>query len=326
MIKELFYDNIYLGGRMNFTNNENSMKDLGKLVLITAGMGLLGIYFLGILLFFYPMLFLESSVKNGIGKTMGAMALSALLIGLFTNIMAGVSLFFTFAPMVLIFHYGIFNNKSYKVVVVLMIIVLALSVISLQLGLTPLGSFDIDEIIDSIVHLEIEGLEEELSNLELSRLQDNLRYVLEFSISILPGIFLILIGLMAYINYVFAARRLLRQGILINQPPIFPMFQVPRVSILIFGLFIGLSFLLRQGGIEYYKEVYLNTLVIFGFLYFLNGFALVNFLLLRTRLGTFGRVIIYMIIIFFVPVTLLVTFAGLIDALLNFRKARVKKE
>lgn len=316
----------YHGGIME--NKENKeFKGLGILVLVTTAIGLMGLTFSSILLFFYPMLFLESSIKNGIGKTLGVMAISSLIVGLFiSNPMAGMSLFFVFAPMILIFNYSILRGKSYKVVVALMLIVLILSVASLQFGVTPLGSIDVEEFIDTLVNFELEGTEGELSNLELSRLEENLRYVFEFTVSILPGMLLILFGALVYINYSFAARRLLRQGILINQPPVFPLFQVPRYSILILGVLIGLSYVLKTMEIEYYKTVYLNAIVVFGFLYFINGMALVNNLLLRTKLGSFARILIYMIIIFFPPVTVIVAAAGLIDALINFRKVRIKRE
>lgn len=316
----------YHGGIMEIKDN-NELKSLGILVLITSAIGLMGLTFSGVLLFFYPMLFLESSIKNGIGKTLGVMAISSLLIGLFiSNIVGGMSLFFVFAPMILIFHYTILRGKSYKVVFALMLIVLILSVASIQLGVTPIGSINVEEFIDTLVNFELEGTEGDLSNLELSRLEDNLRYVFEFTLSILPGMLLILFGALVYINYSFAGRRLLRQGILINQPPVFPLFQVPRYSILIFGILIGISVILNTMEIEYYKPVYLNAIVVFGFLYFINGMALVNNLLLRTKLKSFGRILIYMIIIFFPPVTVVVAVGGLVDALINFREVRIKRE
>lgn len=300
--------------------------ELGKLGLFGLALGFLGFTFFGILYIFFPMLFMESSIKNGIVATMGVMLGISILLGLIFGMLAGLSLFFVFAPMVLIFHYMVTTKKGYMATLALMVIVLILSSTSLQLGLSPLSSINLDEISEELIQTQIESVDENLTGLEASRLEDNLRLISEFSIKVIPGMFFIFVLVTVYINYVLAGRRLLRWGILINQPPIFGNLQLPRVSILFLGALIGVVVILQNMGMEIYEIIYLNTLVIFGFLFFINGMSLVSYFLNRRRVSAFIKSLVFLVAIFFVPAGGIIVILGLLDALINFRKIKIKRE
>lgn len=310
---------------MDFKNQEKYM-ELGKLGLFGLVLGFLGYTFFGILYIFFPMLFMESSVKNGILPTMGVMLGISVVLGLFFGMLAGLSLFFVFAPMVLVFHYMVTTRRGFMATLVMMSLVLTLSTASLQFGLSPIGSINLEEISEEMIQTQLESVEENLTALEASRLEDNLRFISEMSIKLIPSMFFIFILVTVYLNYVLAGRRLLRSGILINQPPIFGNLQLPRISILVFGILIGGVLILQNSGVELYEVIYLNILVVFGFLFFVNGFALVSFLLNKTKMPNFFKTFILLGILLFVPAGAVVALIGVADALINFRKIRIKRE
>lgn len=310
---------------MEFKDQEN-YKELGKLLLMGVVVGFLGYTFFGIFYIFFPMLFMESSVKNGILPTMGVMLGVSVIVGLIFNLLAGLSLFFVFAPMILAFHYMVTSKKGYMPTLILMVVALTLSSVSLQLGLTPLGSVNIEEISEELIQTQIDGIDEDLTGLEASRLEENLRFINEMSIKLIPGLFFIFILIIVYLNYVMVGRRLLRQGILINQPPIFSNLQLPRISILIFGIIIGVVLILQNSGMEIYEVIYLNSIMVFGLLFYVNGLALVSNLLGRVKMLNFIKTFIILAMVFFIPAGAVALILGVLDTLVNFRKIRIKRE
>lgn len=306
--------------------NQDNFINLIKIAMYSLFIGYLGYSFAGVILIFYPMLFMESTIKNGLIPTILAMLATSVILGLLINLLAGLALFFVFAPMVLIFHYCVESKKSYMFTLILMVIVLAASFTSYQMGITRIESLDLEAFIDNVVEMQVENLDSNLSNLELSRYEDNLRMIYEYSIILVPGITLIILGLTVYLNYVFVGRRLLVQGVLINQPPLFSNFQLPRVSIIIFGAFIAAILLMRYLGLDYYSEIYLNTIAVFGFIYFVNGLALFSNFLIRLRIPNLGRMLVYVTCFMFPPVGIVVAVLGLLDALIYFRRISIKRE
>lgn len=310
---------------MEFKNQEK-YSQLGKLGLLGLVFGFLGYSFFGIFFLFFPMPFMESSVRNGIVPALGTMLGVSLALGLAFGILSGLSLFFVFGPLVLIFHYMVESKKTFAMTLLAMTLVLLLSFFSLQLGLTPLETIDFEKLSEEIIEIQMSTVEEGLSALESDRLEYNLRKINEITIKILPGIFFIFILFTVYINYVLVGRRLLRSGILINQPPLFGNLQLPRLSILALGLVIGLALALQAMGYEIYKIIYLNALVIFGFLFLINGLSMVSYFLNRLRIPNIFRTIFLLGLVLFAPAGAILIIVGLLDALVNFRKININRK
>lgn len=307
-------------------SNNSKFIDMLKLTFVAILLGSLGVNMLGILLMFFPAIFMESSIKNGLFPTLLSMFLSSLIIGLTSKILTGLSLFFVYAPMILAFHYAVVNKKSFRFTLILMVVVLLLSNISLQMGLTPLESLNFDDFIEDASNFVLEELEGTMTNFELGRVQDEIREILKLSVSLIPAMMLIFVVMIVYINYVIAGRRLIYSKILIAQPPNFSDLQIPRFMLLIFGALIGVVIILRTAGFAYYREVYLNIVLIFAFLYTVNGLACVAYFLNKRRAGGFKRFFVYFLIFVFAPILFIITVLGFIDSLVYFRRLKMRRD
>lgn len=306
--------------------NQEKFINLAKLAVYSLLIGYIGYSFAGLVLIFYPMMFMESTIKDGLVPTIITMLITSVILGLLINLLAGLALFFVFGPMVLIFHYCVETKKSYSFTLIVMILVLVISFTSYQIGITPIESVDLGSFIDNVVDVQVENLDDTMTNLEISRFEDNLRLIYEYSIMLIPGLMLIILSLTAFINYLLAGRRLLVRGILINQPPLFSNLQLPRVSILVFGVVIGIILLMRYLGLDFYSQVYFNTIAVFGFMYFVNGLALFSNFLIRLKVPNFGRMLVYTTAVLFPPIGAIVAILGLADALFYFRRISIKRE
>lgn len=304
----------------------DNLINLIRTTMYSVTIGIIGNVFMAVILLIYPVLFMESSIKNGIIPTMISMFVSSGIIALMVTPLAGLSLFFILAPMVLIFHYCVINQKRFYITFLLMFLVLLISFTSYNFGIANTNPVDVQGLIDTLVEFQIENLEGSFSSLELSNYEDSLRTVYDYSIRLIPAIVGIGVAVFVYINYLLTGRRLLRQGILIHQPPAFGNLQLPRFSIILFGIAIGIILLMRYLEIDYYSNVYLNAILVFGFLYFVNGLALFSNFLQRFRVPNIGRMFVYLSAVFFPAFGGATAVIGLIDALINFRRIRIKKE
>lgn len=305
----------------------NIYADLGRLVLVSSGYAFLSVYFASLLLFLYPMWYLKSSVKNGIVATIIPMAISAGLVSLGTSYMMGLTLFFTFSPMVLAFHYCVQSKKHYMFTLVAMALALFASAIALEYGqINAMGGIDFTKVIDDLVNIQISDLGDGLTNLELSRLEDALRSAYSLIVRIMPAILAVICTLAAYLNYTVAGRQLLREGIIINQPPLFFNVQLPK-SIVAFTLAaaitVGLLTLMNANNTNIFAE---NLLVIFGFLFLANGLATLSYFMIKYRVPFLLRGIVYFLTVIFVQVGIVVVLLGLADSIFNMRKLGVRKE
>lgn len=306
--------------------NKEKYTEIIKLIVFSLVLGFLGLSFSEVVLVLYPVFFMESSIKNGIVSTMIAMLATSVILQLLLASVTGLGLFFVFAPMVLAFHYGVMHKKSFRFVFILMFLALGISLLSYQMGQARLETTDIKVAVNELINRQLVEMGKGLTNLELSQLERSLRYAYDISITLLPSIYLILVAVIVYLNYSIVGRKLLFNGILIYQPPLFKNLQIPRPTILLLGLTVLVSLVLKYSGTSIYRSIYFNSLAIFGFLFLINGLALLSNLLNRSRLPNFIRILVFAFAIIFAPMGLFLIIIGLLDTLLTFRKMEIRKE
>lgn len=308
---------------MERKNNEKTGQ-LFRLFFLALLIGFLGFAITPVLIMFiYPGLFMEASIKTGLKESILVMFGTSLVLALFSSPISGLALFFIFAPMVLIFHYGVVNGKSYIFIYLTVLLVLVLSVTALQLGLLRAQPVDISAAIEELMTSQLELMKDGLTGLEYSQLEQSLRRIYEISIMVMPSLYVIFMAIIVYINYSSVGRKLILKGVLIPQPPYFGYVQMPRGMIIAFGVGIFISLMLKNLGYDLYRPIYFNVLVIFGFLFFVDGLALLTSLLNRTKIPRFFRILLMVMAIFVAPISLVVAIVGLIDTLVQFRRIRI---
>lgn len=305
--------------------DENLYIDLAKRTGISILLGYLGFYFLGLVLIAYPAIFMVTSIDKGIKYSGISMFLSSLVIGLGTNLLTGLALFFTYFPMILVFHYAVNSRKGFWFTIISMALVLLVSTLALQLGTTPLESIDLNAIIEESISLGFGTMEEGLSNLELRRIEDLYRQGVELGFSLIPGIIIAMISIVVYFNLMITGRFLLKNNILISQPPLFPNFVIPKITFIVMGILFGGSLILQQIGYEYHYIITRNLVLVFCFIYFINGLATISNLFYRYRVPIFFRYLFYGLMFALYQLTIAVVVVGLLDSLFGRRGARVLK-
>lgn len=304
--------------------NKEKVNELLKLLFLSLLIGFLGFTISPVLIMFiYPGIFMESSIRLGIRESLLVMFVTSLVLSLFSSLMSGLALFFIFAPMVLTFHYGITNRKSYVFIYLSVLIVLALSMTAFQLGLLRANPIDITAAIDSLMNAQLDMMKEGLTALEISQLEKNVKEAYNIMLMVMPSLYLVILAVIVYINYNSVGRKLLLKGILIPQPPYFGYLQMPRALIVAFGVGVFIPLMMKNFGSDLYRPIYFNVLVVFGFLFFVDGLALLTSLLIKTKMPRFFRILITVLVIFVAPLSIVVALVGIIDTLVQFRRIKI---
>lgn len=304
--------------------NKEKVNQLLKLLFLSLLIGFLGFAISPVLIMFiYPGIFMESSIRLGIRESLLVMFVTSLVLSLFSNLMSGLALFFIFAPMVLTFHYGIMNRKSYIFIYISVLVVLALSMTAFQLGLLRTQPIDLTAALESLMNAQLDLMKEGLTALEFSQLEQSLKEAYNIMLMVMPSVYLVILAIIVYINYNSVGRKLLLKGILIPQPPFFGYLQMPRQLIVAFGIGIFIPLMMKNLGSDLYRPIYFNIIVVFGFLFFVDGLALLTSLLNKAKMPRFFRILIIVMAIFIAPLSLVVAIVGILDTLVQFRRIKI---
>lgn len=306
---------------MDLDFNFDDFKNIGISILRGIFIGIISMG-LNAFLVFFPSIFLQSSVENGILKAIFALGVSsAILAGLSSPLYGGL-LFFLFAPMVLIFHYCYANNKSYKFTFFAMFLVLLASALAFELGSYYFSDFNFSnfksDFITSQMDLLKSGFGANVSQFEMY--EDTIKRALDLTFMIMPSFYFIGILLISYFSYVSTARSLLKKGIIINQPPIFAFLSLPRNFIVGVLLALIAVIIFKQSGVANYVAIYYNLIAISIFLLFINGLSFISFLLLRYKMSGPLKFILFLTIVIVPVLSGVAVVLGFFDMLFQFRK------
>lgn len=139
---------------------------------------------------------------------------------------------------------------------------------------------------------------------------------------LIPGILLIYVFLGSLINYCWCLSIFKKSGLVLKSMPVFKTWDVPWY--LVSGLIIGLIFVV----IPHFNPVYdiaidavgINLLIIFGLLYTALGFSVLWNMFDKLHTTMLWRVLIILIMSFFVILIIVIPVMGIIDVWANFRK------
>jgi uncharacterized protein YybS (DUF2232 family) len=139
---------------------------------------------------------------------------------------------------------------------------------------------------------------------------------------LIPGLLLVYVFMGSLINYYWCMLLFKKRGLILKGLPLFKTWDAPWY--LVSGLIIGLIFVI----IPHFNPVYdiafdtvgINLLVIFGLLYTALGFSVLWSIFDKLHTSTLWRVLIILILSFFLILIIVIPIMGIIDVWANLRK------
>lgn len=259
-----------------------------------------------------------------------ALLTAGIIATILLGVQAGLYYLVLYTPMAATMSYFIDKDKkpaltiAFSGLAYLISFIILLFIMQLFLGLNLIEyvteafqqSFEMQEGLFS----NFEGFQDQL---ESSRdMYDNM---LELIIMIMPGILIATSLSMVVINYLVAQKIGKRLKARIRPLGDFKNFKLPNNIVLGMLVIFGLTLLVGQFNIVDYETLSANILFLFQIVFFLQGLALVRFLMGKYNINRFLRVLIIIFIIINPAFSFVVILAGIADVLFDFRKLKESK-
>lgn len=313
---------------MSFHNKNNKTKAFTESVLITAIMTvyiLLGLNFIPIIGILYPIPFVVLGIRNGIKHNVLSILASSILVGLLVDLYTGAFIFIIFGPLSIVLTYLIKKRKSSQDILVICTII---SLISYLITIRLIGrvsginfSHQLDETFKQALKMQVDVMKDMgLSSYEMYKTEGLLENAFDYVLLIVPSMVIVFSLFTSYLNYLISSSILKRLGYGEMKIPKFSHFRLPGNIILgTIVMFLGSS-LLKKFKISYYETIFINVTVLAALIFFLQGLAVISYLLNKINLSRILKTIIMLAIILFIPLGGFISLLGLLDAVFNFRR------
>ena len=310
---------------MKEIDNKKALIEAALMATITSlfVIGTFYIPFLGILLTVLPVPFIIISVRHGTKYTLLSLIIVSLIIGFITGILYTGFVFVIFAPIALAMGYAIKNRKKpYEVIGFGTAASMFSSFFLLQVLAVATGTNIVDEIANA-VRGAMEHQAEMLTAMELSVADIN--ETINYAMMIIPGLIVIQSMIGAFTNYYLTSKAINRFKFIDYQLGEFSDFKLP--GNIIIGSFIIFVLSLMTKYIEGIQHISLitNVFIIFISIFFLQGITFISYLLKKSKVPTFIRVILVVLLVLISPLITVVAIMGLIDAVFDVRRFKEKR-
>jgi len=160
---------------------------------------------------------------------------------------------------------------------------------------------------------------------QLQQSQEMYENMMNLVIMIMPGILIATSLSMVVINYLVAQKIGKRLKAKIRPLGDFKNFRLPNNIVLGMLVIFGLTMLAGQFNIVDYDTLSANILFLFQIVFFIQGLALVRFLMDKYNVNRFLRVLIIIFVVINPAFSLVVIISGIADILFDFRKLKESK-
>lgn len=307
---------------------KNKTVEIIFVIVASTIFALLGIYYIPVLMFLYPVLFIIMGVRLGINYAIISLFISTLSIGLMVDIISGVCLFIAFAPLSIAIIYTIKNRKKATEVLFISTLVFLASVlvvIGIMRVMADISIIDMmKESFSEILNSQLEMLKElELPNYQILKAKYEIKDKFSLLLAILPSIVMIFCLVTAYLNYLIASLSLRKLGYAVVFIPRFSRFRLPKNVLFGIATMFLVTFLLKYLNFFNFDTVFVNLVMLATFVFFIQGLSVLDYKLIQRKARTFTRIFIFLIIVLFVSVLgNPVAIFGFLDVIFDFRKFR----
>ncbi len=280
-----------------------------------------------IIIFFYPVPFIILGVRHKTKYSIYSVIGSSILIGILTDIFTGILIFLAFGLISIILTYMI--NKKYRpqqilaggAIAAVVATLISIAIMGYITGVSFLSM--VSTTLTESLKLQLDMLKEmQFSTYEMSMVKDFLIATVDYVIIMIPATIILFSIFIVYINYWMSTAILRRLGHKAVEIPRFMYFKLPSNAIMGSIVIIGAALIIRYMRILYYETIFINTMVLIFFIFFMHGLSVVVFLMNKKKMHKIVRIIIIFLIIVNVPLSLVISFIGFLDVGLDFRKLK----
>lgn len=310
------------------TNGNKNNKILETILTIGVStiLMLIGIYYLPWIIPFYSIPFIVLGIKYGINFNIISLIASTFFIGIMTDKLSGIFILLIFMPLSISLNYTIKNRKrpleilTISTLVMLASLLLVMNIMGDIAGVSVIKQ--IEGFFTQTINYYVEVLHDMgVSSYDIFKAKDSLQNNLDEILLIMPSIVIIFSLVTAYLNYLISSITLRRLGYGIASIPRFSRFKLPNNILIGTGIMFLGAFLIKSLKLFYYETIILNITTLISFMFFTQGLSIIDYKLIKMNIRKVPRGIIILFFII-IPLGWLISFIGVLDIVLDFRKFR----
>ncbi len=314
-------------------NNDKIKKSTIESIIVISIMALYivyGIHVVPLLMLFIPIPFAILGIRNGIYINVISITATSLIIGVLLGFISGVSIILIFAPLSLALNYCISKRKSSMETILITTIAFFISflvLIGLEANISDLNlTKQLENNFTQLLTMQIDMLNEMgMSKYEVLRTTDLLENAYKTIIILIPSLISIFSLVVSYVNLLFSSIILRKMGYGITNYKKFSKFKLPNNIIPGIGIMLFTAFIIKTLKIQYHEALLINITFLISFVFFLQGLAVLDFLLIKSKLHLVFRILIISLNIIFIPMSSILFFIGILDSIFDIRKIRRRK-
>ncbi len=315
---------------MNLDDRTTRITETAIITTLMTVFAIIGLYIFPIIIMLFPVPFIILGVRHGIKYNILSIVASSLLISILVDILTGVFVFILFGLFAISMVYMI--NKKYKPsqilvgssAISLVCTVVAIGIIGYITGVSFLSQ--INASLTESIRLQMDMIKDVgLTNYEMTQIKELLKTTVEYMIIIIPATIIITSVFVAYINYWVSTAVLARLGHKTVNIPRFVNFRLPSNIILGTVVLFVASYIVRHFKIFYYDTIFINIIILIFFVFFIQGLAVIMFLMNKAKMNKITKGILIFLIVINVPFSFIISFLGLLDVVIDFRKEKKVK-
>lgn len=314
-------------------NDDKFMKGVIEVVGIAGFMVLyvlFGIHYMPIVLFLFPAAFVILGVRRGLPQGILSMGITLITTAVFIDLQWAILLFLEFIPITIILIYTIKKRrKSIEILgssaaVFFLCSLLILSFVDNANGMNFVGQ--LEQEFRQLLNVQIDMFKDMgLTSYEILQTKDNLENFFRNFVLIIPAILLIASLVVSYINYSVSIYGLKKSGIGIINIPRFSRFRLPNNVVPgIIVMFLA-TLIIKQLDFPYYDTIVLNLVTLIGTMIYIQGLAVLDYLLVRGKVKAVFRFIFLVFTLSVAPLATIIPAIGFVDLLFDLRKLRKRK-
>ncbi len=314
-------------------NNDKIKKSTIESIIVISIMTLYivyGIHVVPLLMLFIPVPFAILGIRNGIYINVISIIATSIIIGVLLGFISGVSIILIFAPLSLALNYCISKRKDSMETIFITTIAFFISflvLIGLEASISNLNlTKQLESNFTQLLTMQIDMLNEVgMSKYEVLRTTDLLENAYKTIIILIPSLISIFSLAVSYINLLFSSIILRKMGYGIANYKKFSKFKLPNNIIPGIGIMLFTAFIIKTLKIQYHEALLINITFLISFVFFLQGLAVLDFLLIKSKLHVVFRILIISLNIVFIPMSSILFFIGIFDSIFDIRKIGRRK-
>lgn len=314
-------------------NNDKIKKSTVESIVVISIMALYivyGIHFIPLLMLFIPLPFVVLGVRNDVYSNIISILVASLIVGILLGITSGATIILMFAPLSLALNYCIKNRKTSFDTILISTAAFFLSFIILMVFEGKVENLNLgkqlEETFTQVLTVQIDMFKDMgMTNYEILQITDLLENNYKSIIVLIPSIIGIFSLVVSYANLFLSSVVLRKMGYGTVNPQRFSRFKLPNNIVPGIGIMLLVAIIVKKFQIQYHEALLFNLTFLVGFIFFIQGLAVLDFLLIKAKTRSIFRILILSLNIIFIPMSSILFFLGILDTIFDIRKIRRQK-